>query len=54
MINNLKSYLTQTDNMTSDPRSQTKDRQPNITNRKDIQQHQPQRTEGTRECHTPD
>jgi hypothetical protein len=47
MINKLKSYPKQIDNMTSDPPPQTEHRDPNI------RQHQPQRTEGPRECHTP-
>jgi hypothetical protein len=53
MINNLKSYPKQIDNMTSDPPPQTEYRDPNIPNREDIRQHQPQRTEGPREYHTP-
>jgi hypothetical protein len=53
MINNLKSYAKQIDNMTSEPPPQTEHRDPNIPNRQDIRQHQPQRTEGPRECHTP-
>jgi hypothetical protein len=53
MINKLKSYPQQIDNTTSEPPPQTEHRDPNIPNRKDIHQHQPQRTEGPRECHTP-
>jgi hypothetical protein len=53
MINKLKSYPKQKDNMTSDPLPQTEHRDPNIPNWTDIRQHQPQRTEGPRECHTP-
>jgi hypothetical protein len=53
MINKLKSYPKQIDNTTSEPLSQTEHRDPNITNWKDIWQHQSQRTEGPRECHTP-
>jgi hypothetical protein len=41
MINKLKSYAKQIDNMTSDPSPQTEHRDPNIPNRKDIQQHKP-------------
>jgi hypothetical protein len=53
MINKLKSYPKQIDNITSDPPPQPEHRDPNIPNRKDIRQHQPQGTEGPRERHTP-
>jgi hypothetical protein len=53
MINMLKSYPKQIDNMTSDTPPQTEHRDPNILNRKDIWQHQLQRSEGSREYHTP-
>jgi hypothetical protein len=53
MINKLNSCPKQIDNMTSDRPSQSKHWDPNISNGKAIRQHQPQRMEGRRECHTP-
>jgi hypothetical protein len=52
MINKLKSYPKQIDNTTSELPPQTEHRDPNIPDWKDIRQHQPQRTEGPRECYT--
>jgi hypothetical protein len=53
MINKLKSYPKQIDNMTRDPPHQTDHRDPKIPNWKDIRQYQSQRMKGPRECHTP-
>jgi hypothetical protein len=52
MINKLRSYPKQIDNMTSDLPPQIEYRDPKIPNWQDIQQHQPEVTEGPRECHT--